>query len=145
MAEVLVRVVIVPDTPCKCVVAVVPNVVPVRVVMLAEVLAKLSIVALVDLSVVIVADVNVALVSDRLDTVKLLTDKFVMSAEIARTVVAAVVPNVVPVRVVMLAEVDPRFVTVALVKVPFEYVTFVPDTVPIVAEVAPNCVMVPLE
>ncbi len=30
-------------------------------------------------------------------------------------------------------------------KLPLEYVTFVPDTVAIVAEVAPNCVMVPLE
>jgi hypothetical protein len=36
-------------------------------------------------------------------------------------------------------------VTVALVKLPFEYVTFVPDTDAIVAEVAPNCVIVPLE
>ena len=41
-----------------------------------------------------------------------------------------------PVSVVMFAEVEARFVTVALVKVPLEYVTFVPDTVPIVAEVA---------
>ena len=50
----------------------------------------------------------------------------------------AVVPNVVPVRVVMLAEVLLRFVTVALVKLPLEYVTFVPETVEMVAEVAPN-------
>lgn len=43
-----------------------------------------------------------------------------------------------PVRVVIFALVLPRFVTVALVKLPFEYVTFVPEIVVTVAEVAPN-------
>ena len=81
--------------------------------------------------------------------------RVVISADAPRSCVVAVVPNVVPVRVVMLADVmlrlasvrlvSARFVIVALVKLPLEYVTFVPDTVPIVAEVAPNCVMVPLE
>ena len=43
-----------------------------------------------------------------------------------------------PVRVVILALVLPRFVTVALVKLALGYVTFVPESVVIVAEVAPN-------
>ncbi len=68
--------------PRSCVVAVVPNVVPVRVVTFAEVDDRLSIVALVDFSVVIVAEVNVALVSDRLDTVRLVTARFVTVAEV---------------------------------------------------------------
>ena len=61
-----------------------PNVVPVRVAILADVLDRLSIVALVDFSVVMVAEVNVALVSVRLDTVRLETDRFVMSADAPR-------------------------------------------------------------
>lgn len=59
-------------------VAVVPIVVPVSVVMLAEVDDRLSIVALVDFSVVMVAEVNVAVVSVRLDTVRLVTARFVI-------------------------------------------------------------------
>lgn len=51
---------------------------PVSVVMFAEVLAKLSTVALVDLSVVIVAEVNVAFDSDKLLTVRLVTARFVI-------------------------------------------------------------------
>jgi hypothetical protein len=77
LADVPVRVVISPDAPRSCVVAVVPNVVPVKVVTFAEVDDRLSIVALVDFSVVIVAEVNVALVSDKLDTVRLVTARFV--------------------------------------------------------------------
>ena len=78
LADEPVSVVIAPDAPRNWVVHVVPNVVPVRVVMLAEVLAKLSIVALVDLSVVIVAEVNVAFDSDKLLTVRLVTARFVI-------------------------------------------------------------------
>jgi hypothetical protein len=94
-------------------------------------------------------------------TVRLVAEMFVIAAEAPRSCVVAVVPNVVPVRVVMLADVilrlatvrlvSARFVTVAevyvavvpetvvtvaLVKLPLEYVAFVPDTVAIVAEVA---------
>ncbi len=85
----------------------------------------MSIVALVDLSVVIVAEVNVALVSERLATVRLVTARFVILPDKPRMVAEAVVPIVVPVTVVKLAD--------------------VPVRVPIVAEVVPNCVMFPLE
>lgn len=88
----------------------VPKVVPVKVVMSAEVTSKLSIVALVDFSVVMVAEVNVALVKDKLDTVRLPTERLVMSAEAPRIVVDATVPNVVPVSVVISAEVAAKLV-----------------------------------
>ena len=55
-----------------------PKVVPVSVVILAEVLLKLAIVAEVLLRVVIVAEVKVALDSDRLETVKLVTARLVI-------------------------------------------------------------------
>lgn len=84
--------------------------VPVRVVTFAEVDDRLSIVALVDFSVVMVAEVNVALVKDKLDTVRLPTERLVMSAEAPRIVVDATVPNVVPVSVVMSAEVAAKLV-----------------------------------
>ena len=43
------------------------------------------------------------------------------------------------------AVVPEMVVTVALVKLPLEYVTFVPETVAIVAEVAASWLTVPLE
>jgi len=99
----------------------VPKVVPVRVVISAEVEARLSIVALVDLSVVIVADVKVALESDRLDTVRLVTAKFVTEAEVENSVLTVPLVEVrlvrvadPLVRVVIPAEVLVRVVIVAL-------------------------------
>lgn len=94
-AVVPVSVVIEPDAPRSCVVAVVPNVVPVRVVMLAEVLLRLSIVALVDLSVVIVPEVYVAVVPETVVTVALVKLPFVYVRFVPETVpiVAEVAPN----------------------------------------------------
>ena len=83
--------------------------VTVPTVITADPLARLSIVALVDLSVVIVADVNVALERERLDTVKLLTERLVTDA--------LVNPSVVPESVVTLAEVLLSVVIVAEVAV----------------------------
>ena len=54
--------------------------VPVRVVTLAEVPDKLSIVALVDFRVETVPDVIVALASDKLESVMLVTFRFVIDA-----------------------------------------------------------------
>ena len=126
--EVTVKVVICPLAPRNCVVAVVPNVVPVRVVILALVTFKLVTVpevkvpsvvpvnvvmfALVAVRVVIVADVTVAFESDRLEIVRLVTARLVMFPEMPRIVEDAVVPIVVPVIVVISAD-EPVSVVIA--------------------------------
>ena len=91
LAEVEVSVVISPLVPRKCVLAVVPNVVPVSVVMFAEVLAILSNVTLVDLSVVIVAEVPVRVV-----TVPDVALRLEIAAEVADKLLMTTVPVSVP-------------------------------------------------
>jgi hypothetical protein len=95
LAEVLLRFVIVPLIPLMVDEATAPIVVPVTVVILAD----------VPVSVVIVAEVNVALDRERLDTVKLVVLRLV--------IVALPNVNVVPERVAMLLLVPVSVVMVA--------------------------------
>jgi hypothetical protein len=127
-AEVPLKLVMFALAPRNCVVAVVPNVVPVSVVMFALVTFKfvtvpdanvpsvvpvsVVIFALVPVNVVTVADVTVAFESDKLEIVRLVTARLVMFPEMPRIVEDAVVPIVVPVIVVMSAD-EPVSVVIA--------------------------------
>lgn len=81
-ADVTVAVVIWALAPRNCVVAVVPNVVPVRVVMFAEVLLRLVTVPEVYVRFVPVSVVTLADVMLRLANVKLVSARFVTVAEV---------------------------------------------------------------